>query len=66
MHAPIDSSEIGQICHFSSGAAASEGIEYAYFKVRMRVQTGKPGVISFSVIVIDQQPDPDTAIGGLE
>ena len=47
-------------------ATRGEGIEHAYIDVWMRGERRESDVLGASIHVIDQQPDPDAAIGGFE
>ena len=68
VHAPVDAPEAQD--HFEPAQqrafAAAEGVEQPDLDIRMRVDRAVVGIAPLCVDVVEQQPDTDAAIGGLD
>ena len=61
MHAVIDPVEIGEEAE-ARLATIGEGVEHPDLDVRVGIEGHRVGVATFYIDVIEEQPDPDTAL----
>ena len=63
MHAPVEAREVEEVSE-RAPPPQHEGIEEPHLDVGLRVERGERFVEAAGVVVVEQQPHPDAAIGG--